>query len=539
MNQGLPSEDLFHSHLLAAVREAVIATDLEGCVIYWNKGAEKLYQWTSSEATGRNIMDMTPSEMTRDQAREIIESLSRGEEWSGEFRVRRKDGTDFLAQVSNAPLLNAQGEQFGIVGSSSDLTERKGMESSLRHSQRLESIGRLAGGIAHDFNTLLTSILGYADLLREERSLNAVEEIALAAKRAAELTKQLLAFSSSQVLQPRVLSLQDLMTDLKGVLRRLLRENIELMISVEKDLGRVRVDPEQISQVVKNLLVNARDAMPDGGTLRLALTNQKSDGTDGLPNGSYVVLSVADSGQGIDEEILPFIFEPFFSAQGKGETDLGLATVFGIVTQSSGYVKAHSRVGEGTTFEVYLPRVWAPLDLRDAPKPEVISPSTTGKVVLVCEDDASLRRLICRTLARNGFHIHEASCGDTGVALADSLETLDLLVSDIVMPGLRGGEVAKRVCERHPEVKVLLMSGYPGPESEPLDPSFPFLGKPFSMSDFVRKIRELLDSGKKLSEQPDAEVQEWDSLISAAESEPNRVHHMAHLRTLTRHDGGA
>jgi signal transduction histidine kinase len=379
--------------------------------------------------------------------------------------------------------------------------ERRQLQHQLLQAQKLEAIGRLAGGVAHDFNNVLTAILGSTELLLLDTPAGAAvrEELEIirdAATRAQELIRQLLAFSARQVLQPAVVDLNALVQSLGRMLRRLIGEDIRLTTAPGAGLGAVRVDPGQIEQVLVNLAVNARDAMPDGGRLTIGTSNADVVASDDLPRGRYVVLQVTDSGVGMTPEILARVFEPFFTTKERGKgTGLGLATVYGIVQQSDGHVRVDSAPGAGTTFRVYLPRVEAPVEAPREAAP-VTAPEAGSETVLVAEDEPLVRVLVRKTLTQAGYRVLEAGGGEEALQLAARHDgTIHLLVTDVVMPGMSGRELMRRLAEVRPSVKVLYMSGYSDEAVERhgvLDPGTAFIQKPFTPSVLARRVREVL-----------------------------------------------
>jgi two-component system, cell cycle sensor histidine kinase and response regulator CckA len=379
--------------------------------------------------------------------------------------------------------------------------ERLQLQQDLARAQKLEAIGRLAGGVAHDFNNVLTAILGSAELLMMdtppgEHAREEVEIIRDAAARAQDLIRQLLAFSSRQVLQPVVLDLNDLITDLGRMLRRLIGEDLTLDTDLARDLCAVRADPGQVEQVLVNLAVNARDAMPDGG--RLAIRTENVDVTDGgdVPAGPYVRIEVTDTGTGMDAPTLARVFEPFFTTKERGKgTGLGLASVYGIVRQSGGHIAVTSTPGVGTSFRIHLPRVDAPVDA--APAPRVVSvPPAGSETVLVAEDEQMVRVLIRKVLEQAGYTVLLASGGAEALQLAARhAGPIQILVTDVVMPGMNGRELARRLLELRPDTKVLYLSGYADDAVERhgvLDPGTAFMQKPFSPGALANRVREVL-----------------------------------------------
>jgi len=386
---------------------------------------------------------------------------------------------------------------------------RANLEAQLLQAQKMEAVGRLAGGVAHDFNNLLTAILGYGNMvlsnLKEEDPLLAkVREIVKAGERAASLTKQLLAFSRKQVLQVKILDLNAAVADMEKMLHRVIGEDIELSAVVQDGLGQVRADPSQIEQVLLNLAVNARDAMPDGGRLTIETANVelKRPGlpsTPTIPSGRYVLLAMSDTGVGMDAEVRSHIFEPFFTTkeQGKG-TGLGLATVYGIVQQSEGHIGVESEPGVGTRFEIYLPRV--DHEFVTQTETAIVGPLPRGgETILLVEDEQSVRDLAREVLESQGYTVLESASGASSLELAEGLmRPIDLLVTDVVMPGMGGRVLWENFARLQPNARVLFMSGYTDDavlRHGILEPGVAFLQKPFTPGELVRKVREVLDSG--------------------------------------------
>jgi len=382
----------------------------------------------------------------------------------------------------------------------------KRTEQQLLNAQKMEAMGRLAGGVAHDFNNLLTAILGTADLLLEDLVPSDpqhvdIQEIRKAAMRAADLTRQLLAFSRRQMLEPEVLDLNALVADMDKMVRRLIGEDVEFTTALSPDLGRVRADPSQLEQVILNLVVNARDAMPEGGKLTIETVNAELDesarGREPVRPGPYVLLAVSDTGIGMTEETKARLFEPFFTTKGEGKgTGLGLATVYGIIKQSGSHIWVYSEPEHGATFKVYFPRVEEPATPRERGPREPVRLRGT-ETILVVEDDESVRRTTCRILESLGYRVLAA---DGGAMALDLLKhhagPLDLLVSDVVMPGLSGRKVVELVREVRPGLKALYLSGYTDEaivRHRVLEAGIPFLQKPYSVETLARKIRGVLD----------------------------------------------
>jgi two-component system cell cycle sensor histidine kinase/response regulator CckA len=402
-------------------------------------------------------------------------------------------------------------ERFAHLWLYHDMTERKNLEEQFRQSQKMDAIGRLAGGIAHDFNNLLTVIIGFSSLLmyrleEEAGGRKEVEEIEKAARRAAALTGQLLAFSRKQVLQPEVLDLNAILSDMNKMLRRIIGEDIELITLPDPELGQVKADPGQIEQIIMNLAVNARDAMPQGGKLTIATTTVELDEGYAFSHaqvqpGCYVLLTVSDTGLGMDKQTQSRIFEPFFTTkdQGKG-TGLGLSTVYGIVKQSNGHIWVYSEPGYGTSFKIYLPC------LRNAASTKTIKENHAAlrkatETILLVEDEEVLRKLVSQILALKGYRVIEAHNGNHAVELcAQYEETIHLIITDVIMPQMDGVELAKRLLAMRPELKLLFMTGYTSDiilHHGMLEKDLALLQKPFSPDALIDKVCEVLDTPKK------------------------------------------
>jgi PAS domain S-box-containing protein len=621
----------FQAHLLDTVNQAVIATDLEGRITYWNQFAEKLYGWNAQEVQGLNVLELLTPQIMAEQASQILSLLGEGISWAGEFKVQRRDGTIFPALVNNSPIIDEQGNRLGIVGISIDITERKlaehalqqaearyrsivealpaivylsqpvppytpiyvspniaefgysrqewlsqpdlwetllhqedrerilqamesarsqgletdleyrivgrdgtihwvhdkgrfvsdeywqgvmlditktkELEEQLRQSQKLESVGRLAGGIAHDFNNMLTAINGYSDLtlrlLQDGDPLrHNLEEIKKAGERSASLTHQLLAFSRQQVLQPVVLDLNEIITDTIKMIQRLIGEDVQLVTALNPKAGRVKVDPGQLTQIIMNLAVNARDAMPQGGRLTLETANRFLDPDYaservGVIPGAYVMLAISDSGTGMNDQIQQHIFEPFFTTKevGKG-TGLGLATVYGIVKQSGGNIGVYSELGVGTTFKIYLPRVIEKAEAAEVREIVDELPEGTETIFLV-EDEDLVRALTRQILEMCGYTVFEARNGVEAMTMCEARDCkFDLLMTDVVMPEMGGRELAAKFAQVHPQMRVLFTSGYTDDaiiRHGVIEAGTNFIQKPFTPDALALKIREVLD----------------------------------------------
>jgi PAS domain S-box-containing protein len=446
-----------------------------------------------------------------DQAKRLFREALKGDgSYVTEHRIRKKRGEVRWIQARNRIIRDDAGKVDYISGVFFDITERQELADQLIKAQRMEAVGILAGGLAHDFNNLLTAIMGYGEImmmdLRKEDPFSAyINEIAKAASRGASLTNQLLAFSRKQILQPQLINLNEVVLDMDKMMRRLIGEDIDLVTSIDQKLGAVKADPGQIEQIIMNLAVNARDAMPHGGSLTIATANVDLDqaytrSRVGVAPGPYVMLAISDTGVGMDAETMSHIFEPFFTTKESGKgTGLGLATVYGIVQQSGGNIWVDSAPGKGATFKVYLPRVEEAVP---EPKPKAAPPTTLGgeETILLVEDDDALRDLVSTALRKFGFSVLEAAHGGEALLICEREKgPIHLLVTDVVMPQISGSALAQRLSSLHPEMKVLYMSGYTEDaivHHGVLDAHVNFIAKPFRLLGLVQKVREVLDSSE-------------------------------------------
>jgi PAS domain S-box-containing protein len=499
--------------LIEASPLAVVVSDISGTVRLWNPSAVRMFGWAEAETVG-HLNPLLSSEGNQG-LRATCNLVLHGERFSNtELCGQTRSGSKIFITFSGAPLFNAQGEIASMMAIMTDITDAKAAEEALRRSEeqlrqstKMEAIGKLAGGVAHDFNNLLSVITGYSELLLARTGAmnparREIVEIHKAGERAGALTHQLLAFSRRQVLKPKILRMNDVVENMGKMLQRLIGEDIYFTIESQEDLWKVHADPSQIEQILMNLCINARDAMPAGGKLRVSTANVTLDAPLverelTIPPGRYATLQVADDGSGMDEGILSQIFEPFFTTkdQGKG-TGLGLATVYGIVKQSDGYIRVISAPGEGTTFSVYLPAVE-----QEEPEAEVDRPGTecegpTGKwTILLAEDEEMVLELAIEIFQEDGYTVLDAKNGATALAICDRHEgCIDLLVTDLVMPGMNGIELAQRVSDSRPGISILFMSGYSEETKEhlgDLDERRAFLQKPITPTKLSRKVREI------------------------------------------------
>ena len=499
--------------ILDASLDAVVAIDAQGRIIEFNAAAEAMFGHSQADVRGRDIGDTIVPPSLRARHRGGMERYLAGGEpvilgRHVELTGMRADGREFPIELSINRVRGAEPATFTAF--IRDLSETRRLEEQFIQAQKMEGLGRLAGGIAHDFNNLLTAILGYTDLALSdpgvpEAAREDLGQIAAAASRAAELTSQLLAFSRRQVLQPIALHLGELLDEVAPFLRRLLGEDVQVLTRVDPELGHVLADSGRLTQVLVNLAVNARDAMPDGGTLTLEARNVELDadyaeGHVEVTPGPYVQVAVSDTGIGMDEATRTRLFEPFFTTKERGKgTGLGLSTVYGIVRQSGGHIWVYSEPGRGAVFKLYLPRV-APTGVSRASPPARQADRGGHETILVVEDDEAVRRLVETVLAKRGYRVLAAGTPIEGIALAQAHDgRIDLLLTDVVMPDMNGVELARRVQEVVPGVRVLFVSGYTENTIEHhgvLDPGVSFLPKPFSPDALTERIRMELDRAR-------------------------------------------
>ena len=479
-----------------------------------NAAVVRRYGYSEEEFLTMTIKDIRPGEDVPALLDRIskVSAVSVDPKDSGTWRHQKKDGTLIDVEITSHPLSFA-GRRSKLV-LANDITERKRAEAALklteeqlRQALKMEAVGKLAGGVAHDFNNLLTAITGHSEMclkrLTPENSLHRhIDQIKKAGDRAAALTRQLLAFSRKQILQPEVLDLNHIVLELSKMLQRLIGEDIDLLMGLAADLGKVKADPNQLEQVLMNLVVNARDAMPKGGKLTIETSNVHLNGEFGdrhvsVPAGDYVMLAVSDSGCGMDAETQARIYEPFFTTKevGKG-TGLGLATVYGIVKQSEGSIWVYSEVGRGTTFKIYLPSVKCSVVKVAAPieNPELLRGAET---VLLVEDEEVVREMAAEILRENGYEVMEAKHPNEALILAAQHNgVIHLMLTDVVMPQMSGRDLAEQILPQRPDMKVLYMSGYTDDaivHHGVLEEGTAFIAKPFSIHALARKLREVLD----------------------------------------------
>ena len=492
--------------IVESSEDAIIGCSLIGLITIWNRGAERLFGYSAEEVLGQ--ITSTNAQLPWPEELKALKKV-RGGEFVPPFETvrRRKDGTEVHVSVSMSPIRERDGRITGASLICRDVSERKRLEQQVLQAQKMEAIGQLAGGVAHDFNNLLTVINGYSDLLLNhlppgDPMRHLLTEIYRAGERAGALTRQLLAFSRKQVLEPKVLDLNAVITDTENLLRRLIGEDIILTFVPSPTAGRVKVDPGQLEQVLMNLAVNSRDAMPQGGRITIetrGLTleeNSTPSQPDGLV-GDFAMLAFSDTGCGMDEATRAHIFEPFFTTKGPDKgTGLGLATVYGIVKQSGGGIEVSSELGHGTTFKIYFPQVLEPVSAGRS-FPDVRIMPQGRETVLLVEDEDSVRSVARHVLWSSGYTVLEASDGQKALQLvAGHKGPIDLLLSDVVMPHVGGRQLVDHLKALRPGIKVLFMSGYTDDavvRHGVVEANYAFLQKPFTPTILAQKVRAVLD----------------------------------------------
>lgn len=492
----------------------IIITDSKGYIEYANPRLTTTSGYSVAEILNQHTRIFKSGLTSPENYKQLWETITAGKEWRGEFQNRKKNGELYWESTSISPIKNTDGVVTHYLGVKEDITERKQaeeirlkLEEQLRQAQKMESIGQLASGVAHDFNNLLTVIHGYTDLIQHKIGPGGpltrdLEQIRRASESAATLTRQLLAFSRQQVLSPTVLDMNDLVEDLHKMLGRLIGEDIRLTTNLQTDLWAITADPGQIEQVIMNLVVNARDAMPSGGKIAIETKNMHLDESYAqthfeVPIGPCVMLTVTDTGLGMDKSTLTRIFEPFFTTkeQGKG-TGLGLATVYGIIKQSGGDITVNSEPGQGTTFNIYLPATEENNDTAlSTHQTQPLTRHSTETILLV-EDNDLVRNIVHDVLQAEGYRILKTNSGAEALLIAKQLQgKIDLLVTDVVMPEMGGGELAEQLQALYPQLKVLFISGYADDtmvRHKVLTAEMEFLPKPFSPKKLASKVREVL-----------------------------------------------
>lgn len=493
--------------IIDSSEDAILAKGLDGTITAWNRGAERIYGYPAKEVVGKHISMIVPKDRPN-EIPEILRKISGGESIEHYESVRiAKDARQLNVSISVSPIHDASGEIVGASAIARDITAQRKTEDQLRQAQKMEAVGRLAGGVAHDFNNVLGIINACTEFLRDRidpasEPFSYVENIKKASDRGAALTRQLLAFSRKQVVKPVILDLNDRLKEISKLLRPLMGDDIETTIVPRAQSAVVEADPGQLDQIVMNLAVNARDAMPGGGRFILEtdvveFDQHFADQHQPLVPGKYVMLAVSDNGSGMDREVMSRIFEPFFTTkeQGKG-TGLGLSTAYGIVKQSGGHIWVYSEPGHGTTFKVYLPSAEHKLGSASSAADETAAPKRKQARILLVEDDDIMRSLTKKMLQENGYTVVEANNGKAAIDwVRSNPQQIDLLLTDVVMPSISGPELAERMATSNPGLKVIYMSGYTGElmeASERLKHGI-LIEKPFTRTALLNTIHKVLE----------------------------------------------
>jgi two-component system, cell cycle sensor histidine kinase and response regulator CckA len=492
-----------------AAGEAIVISDTQAVILYVNPAFERMTGYAREETVGRNASLLKSGRHDDAFYRDMWKTLSEGRVWSGQFANRRKDASVFLTDSTISPIRDAAGTVVNYVSVSRDVTREVELEEELRQAQKMEAVGHLAGGIAHDFNNLLTAILGYSELAlrnlpEKHPARRDIDEVRAASMRATALTNQLLVFGRRQDLFPRVLNVNGIVLEVVRLLRRVIAENIELSTDVGR-VSPVRVDPIQVEQVLMNLVLNARDAMPDGGKLRIETRDAAIDDAEAaryadVKPGPYVALTVSDTGIGMDEATRARIFEPFFTTKGVGKgTGLGLSTVYGIVKQSGGHISVYSEPGKGSTFCAFFPALPGAAEETAAAEQPLVPASLLGsETVLVVEDEAPIRKLAAEMLGHHGYAVLTARDGAAALEVAAGHGgPIHLLLTDVIMPGISGGELAAKLRQARPDIRVIYMSGHPSSTLSNLGVlggEIQLLRKPFTGNELALRVRRLLDA---------------------------------------------
>jgi PAS domain S-box-containing protein len=507
-----------HQRLVTAIEqvtENIMITDIQGKIVYVNPGFERLTGYSRAEVIGQTPRLLKSGKQDPNFYRELWATITAGQVWQGRLTNQKKDGTAYVEEMTITPVRDQAGVITNYVAVKRDVTRELQLEEQYRQAQKLEAIGRLTGGVAHDFNNLLTAIIGFAELAylqypAGDPQQELLDKVLHSSQRAADLVRQLLVFSRKQAVEARILNLNESITELNKMLGRIIGEDIVLRTILAPDLWLVRMDPSQMVQIIVNLVVNARDAMPEGGKLVVETANIVWDEAFlathlKVQPGEYVLLNVSDTGLGMSQEVQTRIFEPFFTTKGvdKG-TGLGLATIYSIVEQSRGTIQVYSEEGQGTTFKIYLPRANVMVS-RPVLTQEKEEMPTGSETILLVEDNESVRTLFSSTLQAQGYNVISAADGHFALKWTeDQSQSIHLLVTDIVMPHLNGKLLAEQLAQRYPDLKIIFMSGYTDNILGDLSPHISFLQKPFSPITLVHKVRQVLDAPQ--GEKPENEI---------------------------------
>jgi len=497
------------AHAMKSINEGLTIIDLKGNIIFANEELYQIFGYSPSELKSKNISYLSSGSTKALFEDEIIPTTIKMP-WIGEIYCQKKNGDEFPFSLSTSTVADESGQPILIICVGRDITERKQLEEQLLHAQKMEAIGQLAGGVAHDFNNLLIVISGYSNNLlatieKSNPQYKNVIQINKAADRAASLTRQLLAFSRKQILQPKLININHHIRDMEKMLKRLIGENIILKTYLENSMDKILADPGQIEQVIMNLAVNARDAMPEGGALTISTESVTHDGSNisfkDFKHGEYIALKICDTGIGIDDVVKDRIFEPFYTTKERGKgTGLGLSTVYGIIEQSGCHITVDSEKNVGTTFNIFFPKSGVLEDEIEKEELQITSKPNVGRAetVLVVEDEEQVRELVVEMLETYGYKILEAHNGIKAIEVYnENLDDISLILTDVVMPEMGGKKLIQSLTNFKPGTKVIYMSGYTDnaiDEQGILDPGTEFIQKPFSPFDLLKKVREVLDA---------------------------------------------
>lgn len=509
---------------------AIVVTDAKGTILWINRAFTELTGYAAEECIGQNPRMLKSGDHEHSFYENLWSTIRAGGVWRGEIKNRKKDGSSYIEEMTITPLVSSDGKITNFVGIKQDITEKKKLEAQYRHAQKMEAVGRLAGGIAHDFNNVLSIISGYSDISLDKLPANHpvarnLHQIKVAAQRASSLTKQLLAYSRQQIVFPKPVDLNALVNNAEDMVRRLVGEDVGLTFRPGNPIAAVKLDVGQFEQVLMNLVVNARDAMPHGGEIVIETHNVELDETyrrthEPIQPGSYVMLSVSDSGCGMDGETKARIFEPFFTTKENGRgTGLGLSMVYAIVKQNGGYIWAYSEPGQGTTFKLFFPRIAEPVKVLTKPVETAQSLAGSESILLV-EDHEGLREVIAEMLRDAGYTVFQADGPQTAIGLSsDAALRIHLLLSDIVMPQISGIELFELLKRSSPNLRAIFMSGYASQMlflRYPIPADTAFLEKPFSRDALLLKIRRALDD--KVATDEGAVLEKSENLAAVAKT---------------------
>ena len=498
------------SHALEAASNGVVITDTEGKIVWVNAAFSRMTGYSSEEVIGKNPRILKSGEQSRKVYEELWSTILTGKTWSGELINRRKDGSLYFEKQTITPVMDDPQTITHFIAIKEDISSDKKLEAQFRQAQKMEAVGRLAGGVAHDFNNLLTVIIGQSDIALNDMAPGnpmhgRIQEVRNCGARAANLTRQLLAFSRKQIFQIKSCDLNEIVLGSDKMLRRLLGEDVELVTMLGQNLKPIKVDAAQIEQVLMNLAVNARDAMPKGGKLvietsEVTVDSKRAANFPGFVPGNYLQLKIQDTGTGINPEVKAHLFEPFFTTKEKGKgTGLGLATVYGIIKQSKGFIYVETEENKGTAFLIFIPPSDESLAAKDG-DPNLQKLPSGSETILIVEDEELLRAFVINVFSRQGFHVLEARNGLEALRTAESHQgpPIQMVITDMVMPYMGGGELAEKFLTQRPNTPIIFTSGYLDQSmvQKWIDQGYRFLQKPYTHAELLLTVREVFDKEK-------------------------------------------